>query len=142
MLFRSGLLLAFPSTPAGSAAQAQAQAQDGNLILPPPSPASQGWDPLTGPRGRLGRDWVGLRPLPAETPILVMAGHADSQNMAGAGTSGEAVGLRGAAPMFPGITDELYWAMVISTAVVQLGQQRGLNIQYYRPPWQIGRAHV
>lgn len=127
-----GSLFLAPLTPAGSAARAQ----DAVLLSPPPPTAPQGSDPLTGPRSRLGRDWVGLRPLPADTPILVMAGHADSQNMAGAGTSGEAVGLRGAPPMYPGITDELYWAMVISTAVVQLGQQRGLNIQYYRPPWR------
>ena len=112
-------------------------------------------DPLTGPRSRLDRDWVGLRSVPADTPILVMAGHADSQNIAGAGTPGEAVALRGAAPMYPGISDELYWNMVVATAVVQLGQQRGLNIRYHRPPfrtivdgdqpgtnWNEGRIHA
>lgn len=117
--------------------------------------ASEGPDPLTGARSRLGRDWVGLRAVPADTPILVMAGHADSQNIAGSGTSGEAVALRGAPPMYPGISDELYWNMVIATAVVQLGQQRGLNIRYYRPPfrtivdenepgtnWSVGRDHA
>lgn len=112
-------------------------------------------DPLTGPRSRLTRDWVGLRAVPADTPILVMAGHADSQNISGAGTPGEAVARRGAPPMYPGISDELYWNMVIATAVVQLGQQRGLNIRYHRPPfrtivdadasgtnWSVGREHA
>ncbi len=116
---------------------------------------TSGTDPLTGPRSRLGRDWVGLRSVPADTPILVMAGHADSQNIAGSGTSGEAVARLGAAPMYPGISDELYWNMVIATAVVNLGQQRGLNIRYYRPPfrtivdenqpgtnWSVGRDHA
>lgn len=112
-------------------------------------------DPLTGPRSRLPKDWIGLRSVPPNTPILVMAGHADSQNIGGAGTSGEFVALRGAAPMYPGISDELYWNMVIAEAVVALGRQRGLNIQYHRPPfrtihdgdaegtnWSVGRQHA
>jgi hypothetical protein len=120
-----------------------------------PNDAGGGVDPLTGPRSRLSRDWVGLRSVPADTPILVMAGHADSQNISGAGTPGEAVALRGAAPMYTGISDELYWNMVVATAVVQLGQQRGLNIRYHRPPfrtivdgdqpgtnWSEGRQHA
>jgi len=131
-------------------------------LLPTAQPPTGAWtgygetaDPLTGPRSRLGRDWVGLRTVPADTPILVLAGHADSQNIAGSGTPGEAVALRGAPPMYPGISDELYWNMVVATAVVQLGQQRGLNIRYYRPPfrtihdadhpgtnWSMGRDHA
>jgi len=112
-------------------------------------------DPLTGPRSRLPKDWIGLRSVPANTPILVLAGHADSQNISGSGTPGEFVSLRGAAPMYPGISDELYWNMVIAEAVVALGRQRGLNIQYYRPPfrtihdddaegtnWTVGRQHA
>jgi hypothetical protein len=150
-----------------AAAPVQAQSLDG---LRPPSAAllptgvapGAGWsnsgeavDPLTGPRSRLGRDWVGLRTVATDTPILVLAGHADSQNIAGSGTPGEAVALRGAPPMYPGISDELYWNLVIATAVVQLGQQRGLNIRYYRPPfrtivdadhpgtnWSVGRDHA
>lgn len=149
------------------AAAARAQTLDGlqprNAALLPSgqspgglwSNAGEAADPLTGPRSRLGRDWVGLRTVPKDTPILVMAGHADSQNIAGSGTSGEAVALRGAPPMYPGISDELYWNMVIATAVVELGQQRGLNIRYYRPPfrtivdenqpgtnWSVGRDHA
>ena len=112
-------------------------------------------DPLLGPRSRLTRDWIGLRSLPSTTPILVMAGHADSQNIAGSGTAGEAVALGGAAPMYPGISDELYWNMVIAQAVVAVGRQRGLDIRYYRPPfrtiidedepgtnWSVGRDHA
>jgi hypothetical protein len=119
-----------------------------------PYPANPESDPLTGPRSRLARDWVGTRPLPPSTAILVMAGHADSQNIAGSGTSGAAVAA-GAAPMYPGISDELYWNMVIAQAVVAEGQRRGLRIEYYRPPfrtihdpdepgtnWSVGRRHV
>ena len=98
-----------------------------------PYPASATSDPLTGPRSRLGRDWVGARNLPATTPILVLAGHADSQNISGSGTSGAAV-TAGAPPMYPGISDELYWNMVVAQAVVAEGQRRGLRMQYYRPP--------
>jgi hypothetical protein len=112
-------------------------------------------DPLLGPRSRLSRDWIGLRAVPSTTPILVMAGHADSQNIAGSGTAGEAVALTGAAPMYPGISDELYWNMVIAEAVVAVGRQRGLDIRYHRPPfrtivdedepgtnWTVGREHA
>jgi hypothetical protein len=119
-----------------------------------PYPASSSSDPLTGPRSRLSRDWMGLRTLPAATPILVMAGHADSQNIAGSGTSGAAVAA-GAAPMYRGISDELYWNMVVAQAVVAEGQRRGLRIEYYRPPfrtihdedapgtnWSVGQQHA
>lgn len=112
-------------------------------------------DPLTGPRSRLPKDWIGRRALPSGTPILVMAGHADAQNIGGSGTSGAAVALSGAAPMYPGISDELYWNMVIAEAVVLQGRQRGLTIRYHRPPfrtiqdgdaqgtnWSVGREHV
>ena len=111
-------------------------------------------DPITGPRSPLPRDWIGLRPIDPDTPILVLAGHADSQGMAGSGTSGAAVAA-GAAPMFPGISDELYWNMVVAETVVALGQQRGLRIRYHRPPfrtisdgddpgtnWSVGRQHA
>ncbi|MFM7086231.1 MAG: dehydrogenase [Cyanobium sp.] len=119
-------------------------------LLPPPDP-----DPLTGRRSPLRRDWVGLRPLPADTEILVLAGHADSQNMAGSGTPGEAVALGGAAPMEAGISDELFWNLQVAQAVVRLGQQRGLPIRFHVPPlrtmpngnapgtnWSVGREHV
>lgn len=124
-----------------------------------PAPAdlssSVGFDPLTGGRCPLPKDWVGAAMVAADTPILVMAGHADSQNIGGSGTPGEAVARLGAAPMYAGISDELYWNMVIAQAVVALGQAQGLNIRYYRPPfrtivdgneagtnWTVGRDHA
>jgi hypothetical protein len=99
-----------------------------------PEPGRSGGDRLTGSRSRLPRDWVGTRVLPRDVPILVMAGHADSQGIAGAGTSGFAVDLRGARPMQLGIRDELFWNLEVARRVVRLGQQRGLNISYYEPP--------
>jgi len=120
-----------------------------------PGPAPRGSDPLTGPRSRLARDWVGRRPLAAEVPILVMAGHADSQGIGGAGTGGAAVDLRGARPMQPGIRDELYWNLEVARRVVALAAQRGLNISFYDPPqrsivngddprtnWSVGKRHA
>lgn len=112
-------------------------------------------DPLTGPRSRLSKDWVGLAPLPNTTPILVLAGHADSQGIGGAGTAGAAVDLAGAAPMQPGLRDELHWNLLTAQAVVALGQRRGLAIRFYDPPlrtiadgddprtnWSVGKAHA
>ena len=120
-----------------------------------PAPPATGRDPLTGPRSRLQRDWVGMRAVPADTPILVMAGHADSQGIAGPGTAGAAVDRLGAAPMQAGIRDELYWNLQVAQRVVALGQQRGLNIRFYDPPqrsiadgddprtnWSQGKAHA
>lgn len=121
------------------------------------APSALNPDPLTGPRSRLSdrKDWLGVLPLPAQTEILVLAGHADSQGMPGAGTAGEAVDLRGAAPMLPGIRDELHWNLLTAQAVVELGQQRGLRIRFYAPPersiadgndprtnWSVGKAHA
>ncbi|MFM8967399.1 MAG: hypothetical protein ACKOGI_05535 [Vulcanococcus sp.] len=85
-------------------------------------------------RSRLSRDWVGQRQEPTDLPILVMAGHADSQGIAGAGTGGAAVDLHGARPMQQGIRDELYWNLAVARRVVALGLQRGLNIRFYDPP--------
>jgi len=119
------------------------------------APGLSSFDPLTGPRSRLSRDWVGQRSLPADVPILVLAGHADSQGIQGPGTSGEAVARLGASPMQPGITDELYWNLAVARAVVDLGQRRGLTIRFYEPPlrsiansgdprtnWSVGKAHA
>lgn len=132
----------------------QARAPAGSASSLPPGGASSD-DPLTGRRSQLPKDWVGLRAVPADTPILVMAGHADSQKIEGAGTPGAAVGLKGAAPMEPGITDELYWNIIVAKAVVKLGWQRCLRIRYYEPAkrtiingddpgtnWSVGRAHA
>ena len=112
-------------------------------------------DPVTGVRSPMRKDWIGLRSVASTTPILVMAGHADSQGIAGSGTSGEAVGLLGAAPMMEGITDEHYWNLVLAHAVASLGRERGLRIDFYKPPvrtildpddpgtnWSVGRQHA
>ena len=120
-----------------------------------PAPVPDGPDPLTGARGRLGRDWVGRASVKADTPILVMAGHADSQGIPGSGTSGDAVDRRGARPMQAGIRDELFWNLEVARRVVKLGQERGLNISFYDPPqrtihdgddprtnWSVGKAHA
>lgn len=116
---------------------------------------SAGPDPLTGPRARYGKDWIGSRPVAPTTEILVMAGHADSQGVGGAGTGGAAVGLYGARPMQIGITDELFWNLATAQEVVRLGQARGLRIRFYDPPqrsiasgndprttWSVGKSHV
>jgi hypothetical protein len=133
----------------GLCAMPSASAQ-GTFARLPPLSLSAGF---TGPRAPLNKDWVGRVPLAPETPILVLAGHADSQGIAGAGTSGAAVALRGAAPMQADIQDELYWNLRTATAVVALGRSRGLNIELYVPPvrdiasgddprtnWSVGKA--
>jgi len=112
-------------------------------------------DPLLGPRSALQKDWVGTRGVSPTIPIIMLAGHADAQGIGGSGTSGEAVGLYGAAPMRPGISDEHYWCLQVAHAVAVLGRQRGLNINFYIPPvrtmlsgdepgtnWSVGRDHV
>ena len=112
-------------------------------------------DPLLGPRTPLPKDWVGTRGVSPSIPILMLAGHADAQGIGGSGTSGEAVGLYGAAPMRPGISDEHYWCLQVAHAVAVRVRQRGLNINFYIPPvrtmlsgdeagtnWSVGRDHV
>ena len=143
-LRRSVLLAALLLATVGMAAAAQA-----------PALRSGGSDPLTGVRSRLQRDWVGQRPVPGDVAILVLAGHADSQGIAGAGTAGAAVDLQGAKPMQPGMRDELYWNLEVARRVVALGEQRGLNIRFYEPPlrtihngddprtnWSVGKRHA
>ena len=91
-------------------------------------------DPLLGPRTRMPGRWVGRGAVKPDLPIVVMAGHADSQGMASAGTPGFAVDKRRQAPMDPRMRDELYWNLQVQKAVVRLGQARGLNISAYTPP--------
>ena len=118
-------------------------------------PPRLGADPITGMRSRLGKDWVGRRLLPPSTPILVMAGHADSQGVGGAGTSGAAVALHGQRRMDASMTDELFWNLRLAQAVVSLGKEKGLTISFYDPPqrtianpndprttWSVGRDFV
>ena len=71
-----------------------------------------------------GKNWSGDRMPKEGVPILVLAGHADSQRMYGSGTPGQA-GVAGAAPMQRGITDELYWNLLTAKAVVEEGVARG-----------------
>ena len=97
-------------------------------------PAPSDPDPLLGLRTRMPGRWVGTRPMPKDLPIVVMAGHADSQNMASAGTPGFAVDVRKRAPMDARMRDELYWNLKVQKAVVRLGKNRGLNITDYTPP--------
>ena len=35
--------------------------------------------------------------------------------------------------MDPAITDELYWNLLTAQKVVQIGNQRGLNLRFYDP---------
>ena len=63
-----------------------------------------------------------------------MAGHADSQAMASAGTPGFAVDVGKQAPMDSRMRDELYWNFKVQDAVVRLGLEEGLNIRGYTPP--------
>lgn len=102
-----------------------APAPESQRLVPrlPPMPAAAG----------RGKNWVGTVVPSKQMPILVMAGHADSQRMHGSGTPGRAVDLGGAAPMQAGITDELYWNLLTAKAVVAEGQRQGLNIRFYDP---------
>lgn len=110
--------------------------------------------PLPPTPGR-GKNWVGDRIPKKDMPILVLAGHADSQRMDGSGTPGRAVDVGGAAPMQAGITDELYWNLRTARAVVAEGQRQGLEITFYDPGvrtirngedprtnWSVGGEHA
>ncbi len=112
-------------------------------------------DNLLGSRVELKSKWVGANPVPKSLPILVLAGHADSQGLAGAGTAGEAVDLQGEKPMDKTISDELFWNLRIRDAVVELGKAKGLNITSYEPGirnivdgndprtnWSAGARHI
>ena len=102
------------------------------LAEPCPAPATP--DPLLGPRTKEPGSWVGLSPVQTDLPIVVMAGHADSQGTISPGTPGYAVDQQKRAPMQPGIRDELFWNRQVQAAVVSQGQARGLNIRSYTPP--------
>jgi len=90
-------------------------------------------DPLLGPRVEMNSQWVGRMKVPSSMSFLIMAGHADSQGIAGMGTVGEAVALKGKMPMDPAMSDELYWNLLICEAIVQMGRDRGLNLTFYDP---------
>lgn len=119
------------------------------------APAPPSVDPLLGPRVNLNAQWRGDRAVSQRLPILVLAGHADSQNMNGSGTSGAAVDRYGARPMDPRMRDELFWNLQVRDALVREGIGRGLNITAYTPPnltiangdhpttnWSKGKLHA
>ncbi len=112
-------------------------------------------DDLIGPSVRLNSHWFGDKEVSKTLSILVMAGHADSQGLAGSGTSGEAVALKGALPMDSKISDELFWNLRIRDAVARIGKTKGLNIAAYDPGirnivdgnhpktnWSVGARHA
>ena len=150
-LLPAALLAAFHLSLLPAPAPAQSLRADGGMVSRVPGAV----DPLTGVRSGMRKDWIGLRAVSPKTPILVMAGHADAQGISGSGTSGEAVGVLGAAPMMQGISDEHYWNLVLAHAVATLGRARGLRIDFYKPPvrtildpdhpgtnWSVGRQHA
>lgn len=118
------------------------------------APHPQDEDPLTGVRVALPAAWRGRKKTTRTIEILVLAGHADSQGIEGAGTSGAAVDRAGARPMDPRMRDELFWNRRVRDAVVRTGQARGLQIRSYEPDqltianendprtnWSVGRRH-
>ena len=78
-------------------------------------------------------NWVGSKDVDKNISILILAGHADSQGLAGAGTPGEAVDKYGLNPMHPEISDELFWNLKLQESIVKIGKQKGLNIRSYDP---------
>ena len=77
---------------------------------------------------------MGRQPVKPDIPIVVMAGHADSQAMASSGTPGHAVDVLKQKPMDARMRDELFWNFQVQKAVVRLGKAQGLNISSYIPP--------
>ena len=88
---------------------------------------------ITGEASNLPANWVGSKDVDKNIPILILAGHADSQGLSGAGTPGEAVDKFGLNPMHPGISDELFWNLKLQESIVKLGKKKGLNIRSYDP---------
>ena len=78
-------------------------------------------------------NWVGSKDVDKNISILILAGHADSQGLAGAGTPGEAVDKYGLNPMHPEISDELFWNLKLQESIVKVGKKKGLNIRSYDP---------
>jgi hypothetical protein len=88
---------------------------------------------IIGEGSNLPAFWVGSKDVDKNIPILILAGHADSQGLAGAGTPGEAVDKFGFDPMDPEISDELFWNLKLQKSIVKLGKKKGLNIRFYDP---------
>lgn len=103
----------------------------------------------------INSNWSGNKTVKENISILVLAGHADSQGIAGRGTEGEAVAILGKLPMDPEMSDELYWNLKLQNALVNLGRKQGLTISSYVPPisnlldpnnpisnWSVGAKHA
>ncbi len=88
---------------------------------------------IIGEASNIPATWVGSKDVDKNIPILILAGHADSQGLAGAGTPGEAVDRFGLNPMHPEISDELFWNLKLQESIVKLGKKKGLNIRSYDP---------
>ena len=88
---------------------------------------------VIGEVSNLSAIWEGTKNVDKNIPILVLAGHADSQGLAGSGTPGEAVDKFGLDPMDPEISDELFWNLKLQETIVKLGKKKGLNIKSYDP---------
>ena len=88
---------------------------------------------IIGKRSNQTANWTGIKDVYKNIPILILAGHADSQGIAGAGTPGEAVDKFGMNPMHPGISDELFWNLKLQKSIVKYGKKKGLNIKAYDP---------
>ena len=94
---------------------------------------TENFELIIGESSSLPATWVGTSEVDKNIPILILAGHADSQGMAGAGTPGEAVDKFGLNPMHPEISDELFWNLKLQESIVKLGKKEGLNIRSYDP---------
>ena len=111
----------------------------------------------TGERSRLEeeKNWVGRQLLKPGVPILVLAGHADSQHHE-SGTNGRATD-NGANPIDPDmtLTDEAFLNLATAQRIVELGKHCDLNIDFYDPVmreiedandprtnWSWGQRHV
>jgi len=88
---------------------------------------------IIGKGSTLPANWIGTQDVNKDIPILILAGHADSQGLLESGTPGEAVDKFGFNPMDPEISDELFWNLKIQESIVRLGKIRGLNIRSYDP---------
>ena len=94
---------------------------------------NEDFDLIKGEVSNLPSTWVGTKNVKKNIPILILAGHADSQGSAGAGTPGEAVDIFNLDPMNPEISDELFWNLKLQDSIVKLGKKKGLNIRSYDP---------
>ena len=112
-------------------------------------------DSLENKTSFLKSEWTGQLQASSKLSFLILAGHADSQGLAGAGTRGEAVDLKGEKPMDSFMTDELYWNLIMRDAIVRYGKAMGLNISSYEPGlrniadgnhprtnWSVGSKHA